>query len=835
MAFLIGCVTIVGMAAAFATGSSDEAADETAANVFLGELDLAERMEIWRNQYRRMTPGDEPFVQDVGTWPAAWEEFGNTWDSAPAERNLATWLVPFFVERIGLASIIRDANGTILWNGTTDFAKDESADVMLTGELVDEEEWVLWNATQEKNARWLASMYYMQENPMRGGSNGPCTTGLHFVSAVGVFSTSAPPELHVGLVWTNNGTVDVFAYGPLHVAETNEVTITNDENAVVTVTNVSWHAVEPTLTGGYDNLWELVGTLTVSNTGTNVFIDTNFPPGRAKVRYYAAFETGDADNDGLNDAFETTILGTSANSTDSDNDGISDWDEYHVHRTDPSASDSDHDGIDDPTEIQNQTNPNRWDTDGDGGGDAVDTSPCVSNLWWIVSKTTNEWTGYGHEYLGNQSSWPTNPVRKNQLVVQGVRPSTDAIPGRVTLWGLVDDAIMVDSNKVAWTNGAKVLSNLDVTASITNLTSDSFRMDLFDWPDLPDGGDNEVRLGRSDCPFRAIWEWWIPVEILLEPIHSNPTPPLENPSGIIQGSNAWFQVLALPLGIIPNTNIVWTSEFHKVDFAVTNRGSVVEVYASSLGEDRLHVDVEGATGSFGLPPFNVRVLPLTVITAKVGVVVKNGVGATTTNNVVQAMSYANKVLAQTGKQIEVMWPIVEIPFSDGFWDVHCSTLGTPALLNEIPAFGGLKLYFVNSITMPSGGVGAGVTYPNGTLISTTSTTFRWRTIAHEFCHSCGLRDLYMSNQQETTLVASGNICSNRMPDDWGYYEKNGTDELPLSDIMTRLLMYWQPIHDDIPTGEVYGLWYSKENNVYNWHLTNAPVGLSGMTNTPVHQ
>ena len=79
---------------------------------------------------------------------------------------------------------------------------------------------------------------------------------------------------------------------------------------------------------------------------------------------------------------------------------------------------------------------------------------------------------------------------ENQLVVQGVRPSTNAIPGRVTLWGLVDDAIMVDSNEVAWTNGAKVFSNLDVTTSITNLARDSFRIDLFDWPDLPNGGPN---------------------------------------------------------------------------------------------------------------------------------------------------------------------------------------------------------------------------------------------------------------------------------------------------------------------------------------------------------
>lgn len=78
----IGLVAVAGGLAAFASGDAGPAPDEIADNVFLGELDLAERMEIWRNQFRRMTPGDAPLVQDVGTWPAAWNEFGHSWDAA---------------------------------------------------------------------------------------------------------------------------------------------------------------------------------------------------------------------------------------------------------------------------------------------------------------------------------------------------------------------------------------------------------------------------------------------------------------------------------------------------------------------------------------------------------------------------------------------------------------------------------------------------------------------------------------------------------------------------------------------------------------------------------
>ena len=59
-----------------------------------------------------------------------------------------------------------------------------------------------------------------------------------------------------------------------------------------------------------------------------VLADSGFPPGRGIVRFYAAFEAGDSDGDGLNDAFETLALGTSTNSPDSDGDGVSDATEY---------------------------------------------------------------------------------------------------------------------------------------------------------------------------------------------------------------------------------------------------------------------------------------------------------------------------------------------------------------------------------------------------------------------------------------------------------------------------------------------------------------------------
>ena len=119
-----------------------------------------------------------------------------------------------------------------------------------------------------------------------------------------------------------------------------------------------------------------------------VLADSGFPPGRGIVRFYAAFEAGDSDGDGLNDAFETLALGTSTNSPDSDGDGVDDATEYAA-------------GID----------------------------PAVSNVWWPVT-TTNVWTEYGHRYLGDQASWPTDPVWQDALAVTSAPPWPGAVLAR---------------------------------------------------------------------------------------------------------------------------------------------------------------------------------------------------------------------------------------------------------------------------------------------------------------------------------------------------------------------------------------------------------------------
>ena len=95
----------------------------------------------------------------------------------------------------------------------------------------------------------------------------------------------------------------------------------------------------------------------------------------------------DTDGDGISDGEEAGemivtadgkiffIIRSDPNSTDGDGDGISDVLELNEFGTDPLGRDSDHDGLTDSYELDNNTNPNNPDSDGDGWIDGKDGEP----------------------------------------------------------------------------------------------------------------------------------------------------------------------------------------------------------------------------------------------------------------------------------------------------------------------------------------------------------------------------------------------------------------------------------------------------------------------------
>ncbi|MBP1590134.1 MAG: RHS repeat-associated core domain-containing protein [Kiritimatiellae bacterium] len=288
--FLPLIATIGGVVAALAAGNHPPAGapDDI---VVLGEVDLAERAEIWRNQYRRMTPGDGTFVQDVGAWPAAWEEFDSHWDAAPATRDLATWLVPVSVSQENGLSVIRDADGTVLWSGATDFAKDESATVTLVGDLVDEADWPLYEAAREEIDRRMEETFRPVFPGGTRGTNGAVTNGLRFTNVW----WEADGNYRLDFAWETNGDVQVFCR-PMHSESWVETVVwTNDENEVVTNDFTRWRQLDRFL--GRPDAWELLGVVALTNGGGS-FIDTTAVPDFDRVRFYAAAKLGDADGNG---------------------------------------------------------------------------------------------------------------------------------------------------------------------------------------------------------------------------------------------------------------------------------------------------------------------------------------------------------------------------------------------------------------------------------------------------------------------------------------------------------------------------------------------------------
>ena len=349
--FLLGLAGIVSVVCAFATGENEDAEPNDVDDlVILGEIDLAERAEILRNQFRRMTPGNGPLVQDVGIWPVAWEEFGPAWDIAPATRDLATWLVPVTAERSGALTILRDGDGNALWSGMTDFAREESADVTITGTLVDEEDWALYQATREEVERRQAEAFRPVFPSGMRGTNGPITNGLRFTD----ISVDTNGDYRLGFAWETNGDVQVFCRAIHYECWTNfGVVSTNDENQVVTNDVVNWRQVPGEKFRGIPDYWVSLGVSAVTN-GEGSLTDTDHAdPLFDRVRFYAAAAFADSDNDGITDG-EEWLWGISSTTDDSDGDGVPDYLERTLYYTDPYNPDTDGDGWTDGEEVNTE-------------------------------------------------------------------------------------------------------------------------------------------------------------------------------------------------------------------------------------------------------------------------------------------------------------------------------------------------------------------------------------------------------------------------------------------------------------------------------------------------
>ncbi len=386
----LGVVVVCGESVSF------EAVDDFVDEVVLGEEDLAERAEILRNQYRRMTPGAGEMVQEVGTWPAAWEEFGPGWGCAAVERELATWVVPVVARREGRATVLEDGEGAVLWRGATDFAKEEAAGVVLAGALIDEFDWPFYDATRREVVARRAEAWHGGRATRLGA------TETNFC----LLGPEKLPDGGFRVTVTNGGTnaaAEIFSF--TMTADSYSVTNiwTNDENVVTSMVTTAYSNWSPSLVG-FSSSWTRVAAHVPLTNGVGSWTDTTVTP-TDHVRFYAAALLGDEDGDRLTDGMEQFVWNTLPDNADSDGDLLEDAMEIDFGLN-PNSADSDGDGVLDRHELDPSLEITYMDIQ-EGAGIVVSRESMKADWTQGHSLGSNGWVRFNLQQGISQGIWAT--------------------------------------------------------------------------------------------------------------------------------------------------------------------------------------------------------------------------------------------------------------------------------------------------------------------------------------------------------------------------------------------------------------------------------------------
>jgi len=207
------------------------------------------------------------------------------------------------------------------------------------------------------------------------------------------------------------------------------------------------------------------------------------------------------------------------------------------------------------------------------------------------------------------------------------------------------------------------------------------------------------------------------------------------------------------------------------------------------------------------------------------------VWARTDDEVRGLVSGANRVFAQAGVRLslESIQHTNNVDWLD--FDPEAHNWRVPGQMASTAAGrGGLVCFFVRTMTGYYG-----LHSGNTILIKTAATS---TTLAHETGHAFGLCDIYTRDRNAPTNVPPDlPPCRSFLPDDWGTDSEESfyPDGTTQSNLVERLLMFGAGDSvggggTDIPSGDVYGLWYERVvdpatgHKVKVWHLSLAPVG-----------
>ncbi len=302
-------------------------------NEVLDIQDLAEGAEIQRRLFNRITPPGISLFQPMapGVVPFVSENFDDLFlDGLFGEdkNSVVVYPLSLALDPKTRETLVRNADGDLIAaipaeKPSLEWPEDaDPARVTLRLDLLPAED---------------VEPYLYAEDRI-GGSNVKTATarkatrrGLS-ANEFGICNIQKLTNGDMRLTVTNGASVaELYAYAVLHTSSVEVTTCTNEQLQVVTRTNILWHPVSPSF-NGIQSAWECRTTNLLLTNGVGVWEDATISSS-ARVRFYAA-----------------------ANRVDADEDGLTDGEEIFLHRTDPDIADTDGDDMPDGWEVEHNLN-----------------------------------------------------------------------------------------------------------------------------------------------------------------------------------------------------------------------------------------------------------------------------------------------------------------------------------------------------------------------------------------------------------------------------------------------------------------------------------------------
>ena len=301
--------------------------------------DMAADAEVQRRLFNRITPPGvsllQPMFPSVATFTAT--NFDESFlDGLLGEdkNSVAVYPLSLALDLITRETLVYNADGKLIATLPADkivCSWPEDADparVTLQLDLLPEEDIEPYLYTESRIAESIAS--FSKSKPSRSDGIALRSLGRAEFGIAGIRRLSNGTMR----VTVSNGTdvAELYSYTVMHTSTVVVTIWTNEEQVVITDTNVLWHPASPAF-GGIESEWACRTTNLVLTNGVAVWEDSGIAT-NDRVRFYAAAKRADADVDGLTDGMETFLYRTDPGVADTDLDGHSDGREIALE-TDP--------------------------------------------------------------------------------------------------------------------------------------------------------------------------------------------------------------------------------------------------------------------------------------------------------------------------------------------------------------------------------------------------------------------------------------------------------------------------------------------------------------------